>query len=172
MKTKIFQFVLVISFFLIFIIFYKGLQKSNIYTPANNIEKKIPSFTGQSFMSSREIDSNKVFKEDRFYLVNIWASWCVPCKEEHKYLMDLRNQKDLKIVGLNYKDKDKNAKNFLKELNNPYDFIFSDKDGLISIEWGAYGVPESFLIYKKKIIKKIIGPINANSLAEIKRLIK
>ena len=172
MKTKIFQIFLLVSFFFIFIIFYKGLQNSNIYSPSDYIEKKIPSFTAQIFMSNAEINSNEIFNEDQFYLLNIWASWCVPCKEEHKFLMNLNNKKNLKIIGLNYKDKDKNAKNFLKKLNNPYDFIFSDKDGTISIEWGAYGVPETFLIYKRRIIKKIIGPLNTDSLLEIKRLIK
>ena len=104
--------------------------------------------------------------------MNIWASWCVPCKAEHKYLMNLTKEKNIKIIGLNYKDSHKNAQNFLDELNNPYDLILSDKDGIISIEWGAYGVPESFLIYKNIIIKKIIGPINQKTLEEIKELIK
>ena len=75
-------------------------------------------------------------------------------------------------MGLNYKDKKKNAINFLDELSNPYDFVFSDTDGTIAIEWGAYGVPESFLVYENKIIKKIIGPIDQNSLLEIKELIQ
>ena len=70
------------------------------------------------------------------------------------------------------KIKKKNAINFLDELSNPYDFVFSDTDGTIAIEWGAYGVPESFLVYKNKIIKKIIGPIDQNSLLEIKELIQ
>ena len=107
-----------------------------------------------------------------FYMMNIWSSWCAPCRDEHKFLLNLSNQKNLKIIGLNYKDKKKNATNFLNELNNPYDFIFSDTDGTIAIEWGAYGVPESFLLYKNKIIKKIIGPIDQNSLLEIKELIQ
>ena len=104
--------------------------------------------------------------------MNIWASWCVPCREEHVYLMNLSRQKKIQIIGLNYKDKYENAKNFLNKSNNPYNFIFSDKDGTIAVEWGAYGVPESFLIYKNKIIKKIIGPIDQNSLLEIKKLIQ
>ena len=86
--------------------------------------------------------------------------------------MELYNQANIEIVGLNYKDDKKNAKKFLKELNSPYKTILSDKDGIIAIEWGAYGVPESFLLYKNKIIKKIIGPINQNSLLEIKELIQ
>ena len=86
--------------------------------------------------------------------------------------MNLRNQKNIDIIGLNYKDDNLNAKKFLEELGSPYKTILSDTDGLISIEWGAYGVPETFLIYKKKIIKKIIGPLNENSLSDIKSLIE
>ena len=70
----------------------------------------------------------------------------------------LKSHKNLEIIGLNYKDKKENANEFLKELNNPYEIIILDKDGTLAIEWGAYGVPESFLIQNQKIIKKIIGP--------------
>ena len=76
--------------------------------------------------------------------MNIWASWCVPCRDEHPFLMNLSDEKNIKIIGLNYKDNNENAKNFLSILNNPYDTILLDLDGTIAIEWGAYGVPESF----------------------------
>ena len=86
--------------------------------------------------------------------------------------MDLSKQQNIEIIGLNYKDNIENAKIFLNELNNPYKKILSDKDGIISIEWGAYGVPESFLVYNNKILKKIIGPINKNLFLEIREIIK
>ena len=79
---------------------------------------------------------------------------------------------NIEIIGLNYKDNNQKAKKFLNELDNPYKVILSDKDGTIAIEWGAYGVPETFLIHDKKIIKKFIGPLNTNSLLEIKKFIK
>ena len=104
--------------------------------------------------------------------MNIWSSWCVPCREEHKYLMELNKIKNLEIIGLNYKDGIANAKNFLDELKNPYSKIISDLNGLIAIEWGAYGVPESFLIYNNRIIKKVVGPLNYDLVFEIKELIK
>ena len=81
-------------------------------------------------------------------------------------------KKNLKIIGLNYKDKKKNAKDFLNELKNPYDLIISDIDGTIAIDWGAYGVPETYIIYNRKIIDKIIGPINDNTLKKIYKIIK
>ena len=86
--------------------------------------------------------------------------------------MNLSNEKEIEIIGLNYKDDVKNAKNFLNDLKNPYNTIVSDEDGTIAIEWGAFGVPETFLIYDKKIIKKIIGPLNSSLYSEIKEKIK
>ncbi len=149
------------------------MQNSNIYVPRIDIKKKnIPHFNATIFDTNYKINSKEIFKSDKFYLMNIWSSWCVPCREEHSFLMNLKDQKSIEIVGLNYKDDNENAKNFLDELNSPYKIILLDKDGTISIEWGAYGVPESFLIYNKKIIKKIVGPINKDSLLEIKELIK
>ena len=170
MKIKIFPTLLVIISLIVFFIFYKGLQNSNIYIPESSIEKDIPTFKAKIFDTENYINSKNIFEEDKFYLFNIWSSWCGPCREEHPFLIKLSDQKNIKIIGLNYKDNIENAKNFLKELNNPYDIILLDKDGTTSIELGAYGVPETFLIYKKKIIKKIVGPLNENSFLKIRRL--
>jgi len=157
---------------LIFFIFYKGLQNSNIYTPTIQDEKSIPNFKAKVFETGKIINSTQIFEEEKFYLLNIWASWCVPCRDEHPYLLELSNKKNLRIIGLNYKDDIKKAKNFLKELNNPYNIIITDKNGTIAVEWGAYGVPETFLIYNRKIVKKIIGPLNQSSFLKIEGLVK
>ena len=172
MKIKIYFLFFTIVFFIVFFIFYKGLQNPNNYKPTIKIKKNIPSFKAKMFDSGISIDSEEIFKGNQFYLMNIWASWCVPCRKEHTFLVNLSKKKNIKIIGLNYKDNSKHAKDFLKELGNPYKFIFLDKDGIIAIEWGAFGVPETFLIHNNKIIKKIIGPINKDSLLEIERLIK
>ena len=158
-------------FLVVFWIFFKGLKNDNTYVPNSKLEKEIPKFVVKLFDEKNEINSEKIFKGDEFYLMNIWSSWCVPCKYEHEFLVELSKQKNLKIIGLNYKDNIKNAKIFLKELSNPYEIIILDNDGTIAIEWGAYGVPETFLIHKKKIIKKIIGPLDKNLTKEIKDLI-
>ena len=122
--------------------------------------------------TSHEVESDKIFNNENFYLVNIWASWCIPCRDEHFFLMKLSEMKNIEIIGLNYKDNPQKANLFLKELNNPYKFIFLDADGTLAIKWGAYGVPETFLINKQKIIKKIIGPLNDKTFLEIKEIIQ
>ena len=172
MKSKLLPIILVLTFLIIFVIFFKGLKSSNIYTPNTNLEKKIPSFELKSFENDSIIISEKIFKENKYYFMNIWASWCLPCKEEHKLLMELKKNEKIELIGFNYKDNFKNASSFLKDLGNPYDIIVSDKDGTGSIEWGAYGVPESFLLYQSKIIKRFIGPINNEDLLEIQKIIR
>ena len=86
--------------------------------------------------------------------------------------MELSGNEKIKIIGLNYKDKHDNAKNFLSEIGNPYFINLIDDNGTVAIDWGAYGVPESFLIYKNKIIRKYLGPINEKIFFEIKEIIK
>ena len=172
MKNKILPFSIIIVFGIIFYIFYKGLEDSNIYTPGINAKKEIPVFNTKDFFSHQTIDSLYIFKPDKIYLLNIWSSWCVPCRQEHPLLIKLNEENKLNIIGMNYKDNKKNAENFLKELGNPYHKVFIDLDGTIAIEWGAYGVPESYLISENKIIKKYIGPLNQELIDEIKLLIK
>ena len=172
MRNKLLPFSVIVSFVIIFFIFYKGLEDSKIYTPDINLKNEIPLFNTKDFFSGENIKSTSIFKLDNYYLLNIWSSWCVPCRQEHSFLMDLNSINKINIIGMNYKDNMKNAENFLKELGNPYKEIFVDLDGTIAIEWGAYGVPESFLIYNNKIIKKYIGPLNQKLIDEIKLLIK
>ena len=139
----------------------------------NKILKNIPTFKAKDFDSNNYINSDKIFEEKIFYIVNIWASWCVPCRKEHPLLMELSKNQLIKLIGLNYMDNLNNAKKFINELGNPYTQILIDKDGTLAVEFGAYGVPETFLIDRnKKIIKKFIGPINKKIIEEIKLIIK
>ncbi|MEM9222626.1 MAG: DsbE family thiol:disulfide interchange protein [Pseudomonadota bacterium] len=103
---------------------------------------------------------------DGVSLVNVFASWCGPCRVEHPYLMDLADVPGLKIVGLNYKDRVPSARAFLDELGNPYDAIGVDPDGRRVIEWGVYGVPETFIVDRSGTIRaKHVGPLTADVLA-------
>ena len=172
MKNKLIPLSIILVFIIIFIIFYKGLQNTNIYTPNTKTSFEVPSVSVKLFNSNEIINTLEIFSSDKFYLLNIWSSWCVPCRQEHSILMELTKNDNLKVIGINYKDTKKNANNFLKELGNPYDNIIFDNKGTNAIEWGAYGVPESFLINNNKIIKKYIGPLNKGSMEEIKSFIK
>tara|TARA_Y100000389_G_scaffold191075_1_gene216655 strand:+ start:613 stop:1131 length:519 start_codon:yes stop_codon:yes gene_type:complete len=172
MKNKLLPFLVTLIFTIIFIIFYKGLQNSNIYMPEIKTSYEVPSISVKLFNSNEIVNTLEIFNSDKFYLLNIWSSWCVPCRQEHPILMELTKNKKLNVIGINYKDTKKNAKNFLEELGNPYNMIIFDNKGTNAIEWGAYGVPESFLINKNKIIKKYIGPLNEGSIEEIKLFIK
>ena len=173
MKIKFIFSIIVIFLSFCFIIFYKGLSNSNIYSPKINDKKNIPTFEAKDFNSNFYLDSKQIFEKNSFYIVNIWASWCTPCRKEHPFLMKLSKSKSVILIGLNYKDNFNNAKKFLNELGNPYSQILIDKNGLLSIEFGAYGVPETFVVNKRKIIiKKFIGPINEEIFDQIEQIIK
>ena len=173
MKNKLTPIILFIFLSFCFVILYKGLNNSSTYIPKINHEKNIPVFKAKDLNSNTYIDSEKIFEENIYYIINIWASWCVPCREEHELLMKLSRNKNIKLIGLNYKDNLGNAQKFIDELGNPYNQILIDKDGTLAVEFGAYGVPETFLIdNNQKIIKKFVGPINKEIIEEIRLIIK
>ncbi|MHB2267552.1 DsbE family thiol:disulfide interchange protein [Aliihoeflea sp. PC F10.4] len=100
-------------------------------------------------------------------IVNVWASWCAPCRQEHPLLMDLAEDEGLTIAGLNYKDRPEQARGFLAELGNPYDAIGVDGSGRTAIDWGVYGVPETFLVGPDgTILYKHVGPFTPQSMRD------
>lgn len=99
-------------------------------------------------------------------LVNVWASWCAPCRQEHPLLMELSRDERIEIAGLNYKDDAGNARGFLAELGNPYSAIGVDGSGRTAIDWGVYGVPETFLVGRDgTILYKHVGPLTEGVIA-------
>jgi len=171
---KNFKFIIIALFgFFLFIVLLQGLDKPNNYSP-NNISTKIETkLTARMLYINKEISLGELIKKNNFSIINIWASWCLPCRNEHPYLIDLQKINNINVIGINYKDIEINAKKFLKDLGNPYSEILIDPDGTKSIELGAYGVPETYLVNSKtnEIIKKFIGPIDDLKFKEIVKLI-
>jgi cytochrome c biogenesis protein CcmG/thiol:disulfide interchange protein DsbE len=102
----------------------------------------------------------------RVTVVNVWASWCVPCRQEHPLLAALATDTRIRLVGINYKDDPENALRFLGQLGNPFAAVGTDRQGRTAIDWGVYGVPESFVVGRDgRIAYKYIGPLDAEGLA-------
>ena len=172
MKKKLVYLFISSIFLFIFIVFFLGLNKENLYTPKEVKNKNLVIFDSNELYSNKEFNSKEIIDNNKFTLINIWSSWCVPCRSEHSILMSLSKNSDLYILGLNYKDKKNNSIKFLEELGNPFSKILIDPDGIISISLGAYGVPETFLVNNKsEIIKKYIGPLTNDNISEIKKII-
>ena len=173
MKKNIFYLSILLFFTFIFTIFYVGLDKPNIYKPKEVKNKNLEEFVSTELISNKRFNSKDIIENNNFTLINIWSSWCAPCRSEHTILMNLSKKTDLNIIGLNYKDKKDNAIKFLDELGNPFSKNLIDPDGIISISLGAYGVPESFLLNNKsRIIKKYTGPLTSENIAEIIKIIQ
>ena len=157
---------------IIFILFLKVLNTDKVYQPNQMVNKKIPEIILEDFNNKNSKIDQNIFSQKDFVLINIWASWCVPCLIEHPFLMSLKNKNKIDIIGINYKDETTNALNFLKKYGNPYSRIGVDKKGEVTIQLGAYGVPETYVLKKGLIIFKHIGPINediVNKILELKK---
>ena len=147
-------------------IFYRGLSGNPADVPSVLINKPVPAFTlapieGLDLPGLAAADLAK----GTVTLVNVWASWCVPCRDEHPLLMELSRREDLKVVGINYKDDPENARRFLMTLGIPYAQVGADPNGRAAVDWGVYGVPESFLVDGKGTIRlKWIGPLSQEAL--------
>ena len=162
-----------IILFLIFVIsiFYISLNRDTSYNTSSLINKELPEFE-ISFFNEKKFYKNNDLKKNNYTLINFWASWCAPCRTEHPILMKLSQEKNLKIFGVNFKDKKIHADQFLKELGNPYAFIGKDINGKQSVRFGIYGIPESILINKNLLImKKFVGPLSSENLNQIVEII-
>ena len=173
MKINFFRALVFLIAIFILSVFLFSLNKVKIYDTQNLVGQSIGSFELKS-VNGKEIINEKILKKNQYTLINFWASWCAPCRAEHKYLMKIKkNSKNLKILGINFKDKEKDAKKFIEEFGNRYYFLAKDYEGRSSINFGIYGIPESILIDKNlKFIKKFIGPINHEDFNNILKLTK
>ena len=136
------------------------------------INKNVPNFESESLLKKEKFVSSKEFGNEKI-LVNFFATWCKPCLDEHIYIKRFANEKNIRIIGINYKDNTKKTIQWLKNLGNPYSNIPIDKNGRIAIDWGVYGIPETFVINSKGIIKyRHVGPITKKTFKKIELLIK
>ncbi|MCC2111789.1 MAG: DsbE family thiol:disulfide interchange protein [Hyphomicrobiales bacterium] len=100
-------------------------------------------------------------------IVNVWASWCVPCRQEHPVLMEIARAGKYRLVGINYKDRPGNARRFLNDLGNPFSAVGTDQSGRVGIDWGVYGVPETYIVDGDGVIRfKYVGPLSEEVMAK------
>ena len=168
---KIIKSIIVLLFVFVLLVFYNSLNRETNYSTDYLVGNKLAKINLKSF-DDNKIYTNKDFKKSRYTLINFWASWCAPCRIEHPYLMQLSKEKNLKILGVNFKDKKINASKFLNELGNPYSYMTKDTTGKQSVNFGIYGIPESILINNETIVlKKFVGPLNEQNLNDIRVII-
>ncbi len=155
-----------IAFIGLVILLAVGLRLDPREVPSPFIGKPAPAFN----LVSLHDENNKIAPENmkgKVWILNVWASWCVSCREEHPLLMDLAKTKQVPIYGLNYKDDQSNAILWLRQWGNPYQASAFDPQGGVGIDWGVYGVPETFVIDKQGIVRhKHIGVLKQKHLNE------
>ena len=148
------------------------IERNPFELPSNLLDKNVPNFETESLLKNEKFISAQEFG-DEIILVNFFASWCQPCRDEHVYIKRFSNEKGIRIIGINYKDSSSNAVEWLKNLGNPYSDIPLDRNGRIAIDWGVYGIPETFIVDSKGIIKyRHVGPITKKIYEKINLLIK
>lgn len=152
-------------FILLTIALVVGLKLDPRRVPSPFIGKPAPSFTLSRLGTPEQFVSDKDFLGE-IWLLNVWASWCAGCLEEHPLLMEFLRGK-VKMVGLNYKDDDDAAQQWLTRWGDPYNFSLSDASGRVGLDWGVYGVPETFVIDEEGIVRyKHIGPLRREDVKE------
>ena len=143
-----------------------GLNRDPREVPSPLIDKPAPAFKLPRLDAPEQMISTQDLR-GQVWLLNVWASWCVACRQEHPLLVDLARAGTVKVYGLNYKDKREDALGMLRKTGDPYVKSVSDTEGLVGIDYGVYGVPETFVIDKQGVIRyKQIGPITPEALRD------
>lgn len=154
----------IIAFVLVGVLLGIGLSLDPRHIPSPLIGKPIANFSLTQVNHPDKFSTPKDFY-GRVYLLNVWASWCVACRQEHPLLMEIRRNNLVPIIGLNYKDKPKDARGFLRSMGDPYELSLADLNGRVGIDLGVYGVPETFVIDKLGIIRyRFTGPLTEQTL--------
>ena len=173
MKKKILILPSIVFFLVLSIFFYLlTIERNPSEIPSNFINKKVPIFEADSLFKNEKFISSNEFKNE-IILVNFFATWCKPCRDEHAYIKSFAKEENLKVIGINYKDNPEKTIKWLKDLGNPYKNILIDRNGKIAIDWGVYGIPETFIINSNGIIKyRHVGPITKKTYKKINLIIK
>jgi cytochrome c biogenesis protein CcmG, thiol:disulfide interchange protein DsbE len=151
-------------FFLLVGFFAVGLMRNPREVPSPLIDKPAPAFRLEQLHDASSAFTPEAMK-GKVWLLNVWASWCVSCRVEHPLLVEMSRRKVVPIVGLNYKDKREDGVQWLAKFGDPYALSVHDFDGRVGIDYGVYGVPETFVIDKQGVIRyKQIGPITPEAL--------
>jgi cytochrome c biogenesis protein CcmG/thiol:disulfide interchange protein DsbE len=136
-----------------------GLSLNPKEVPSPLIGKPAPAFR-LPLLENQNVSLGRQDMLGKVWMINVWASWCVACREEHPLLVEFSRKKLLPIYGLNYKDERKAGLKWLANFGNPYDASLFDNDGKVGIDWGVYGVPETFIVDRQGLIRfKHIGPL-------------
>ncbi len=144
-----------------------GLQLKPREIPSPLIDKAAPRFSLPTLAAPEQTLSSQDLR-GKVWVLNVWASWCVACREEHPLLVEMAKLNAVPIFGLNYKDKRADALGWLARFGDPYTASLSDTDGLVGIDYGVYGVPETFVIDKAGVIRhKVIGPVTAEAIRDV-----
>ncbi len=152
-----------VAFLALLGLFYVGLGLNPREVPSPLIDKAAPQFNLAQLHEPEKTIGTADFR-GQVVMLNVWASWCVACRQEHPLLVEISKRNEVPIYGLNYKDEPADAKNWLDRLGNPYLVSAADRDGRVGIDWGVYGVPETFVVDKKGVIRyKQIGPITLDA---------
>ena len=162
-----------IFFLLILLIFFYLLiiDRNPSEVPSTLLNKNFPKFEAESLLKKEKFISSEEFRNETI-LVNFFATWCKPCLAEHNFILRFSKEKKVKVIGVNYKDNPEKTIKWLKKLGNPYSNIAIDKNGMIAIDWGVYGLPETFIVNSEGIIKyRHIGPITKKIYKKINLII-
>jgi cytochrome c biogenesis protein CcmG, thiol:disulfide interchange protein DsbE len=166
MKRKLFFFIPLAAFAALAAFMLRGLWLNPREIPSPLIGKPAPHFQSPKLAAPGESVSDKDML-GKVWILNVWASWCAPCREEHPVWNEFARKKAVPIVGLNYKDQDDNANRWLRDLGNPYTLSIADHEGRIGIDFGVYGVPETFVIDRTGVIRyKHIGAMTSSVLEQ------
>ncbi len=169
---RLLLFIPLVLFIILGVFLWKGLSIDPRKLPSALIDKPFPEFTMSALQQPERILTKKDFIGQPV-LVNVWATWCPSCRREHEQLLTIADTGHIEIIGLNYKDVRPEAIRWLQQLGNPYQFNIYDEDGMLGLDLGVYGAPETYLLDAQGIVRhRHVGVVTPEAWQEIQMIIK